>query len=376
MAVLLLGMALSCDKSYRQYPAQEGPCPVVFDGAPQISVQVETRASISEWNKDTEVWVYGVSRNRVDNKPSVDGSLVVNNIFIDRVSCPAVTPFRIYKPGTKDMYFYDELNNDENKSTYYDFFGYYTDGAPLYLPGTTTPLSVEGTPAAAKNAAASTVSFDVVIDGSQDVMLAQADKWKDTEGKDCPPERAYSAYAARHGVKPSLTFHHVLSRFVLYVFTGYADSDQERAGKLTIRSATVESRERATLNVVRPGSVAAIVPQGTLSRLPIYGADGITPYNAAIKPSKESQYLGEVMLMPGESTYVVHLKVDHADSPALSPFDVEVKVNFPEDAVAKPGYQYKVNLTIWGPESITATATLAEWTPSGYFELDPDNEYN
>ena len=207
-------------------------------------------------------------------------------------------------------------------------------------------------------------------------MLAQADKWKDTEGKDCPPERAYSAYAARHGVNPRLTFPHVLTRFVLYVFTGYADSDQERAGKLTIRSATVESRERATLNVVRPGSAAAIEPQGAPSRLPIYGADGITPYNAAIKPSKESQYLGEVMLMPGESTYVVHLKVDHADSPALSPFDVEVKVNFPEDAVAKPGYQYKVNLTIWGPESITATATLAEGTPSGYFELDPDNEYN
>jgi len=370
MAVLMLGMVLSCDKSYRQYPAQEGPCPVVFDGAPQISVQVETRASMSEWNGSQNVWVYGVSRNRVNDKPSVDGSLNVgDNIFIDRVCCPAVTPFRIYKPGTEDMYFYEE-------STYYDFFGYYTDGAPLYRPGTTKPLSGEGTPDDAKNVAASTVSFDVVIDGSQDVMLAQADKWKDTEGKDWLPERTYSAYAARHGVNPRLTFHHVLSRFVLFVFTGYADSDQERAGKLTIRSATVESRERATLNVVRPASVAAIVPQGNLSRLPIYGADGITPYNAAIKPSEKSQYLGEVMLMPGESTYVVHLEVDHADSPARSPFDVEVKVNFPEGAVAKPGYQYKVNLKIFGVESVSATATLAEWTPSGYFELDPDNEYN
>lgn len=369
MAVLMLCMVLSCDKSYRQYPVREGPCPVVFDGTPQISVQVETRASMSEWNKDTEVWVYGVSRDRVNEKPSVDGSLNVNNIFIDRVCCPVDDPFRIYKPGTEDMFFYDE-------STYYDFFGYYTDGAPLYLPGTTKPLNGEGTPYAAKNEKASTVSFDVVIDGSQDVMLAQADKWKDTAGKDWLPERTYSAYAARHGVNPSLTFHHVLSRFALFVFTGYDDDDLERAGKLTIKGATVESRERATLNVVRPGSAAAIEPQGAPSRLPIYGADGITPYNAAIKPSEESQYLGEVMLMPGESTYVVHLEVDDADSPALSPFDVKVKVSFPEGAVAKPGYQYKVNLKIWGVESVSATATLARWTPSGYFELDPDNEYN
>lgn len=391
LAVLLLGMALSCDKSYRRFSAEEGPCPVVFDGAPDISVHVETRASAGEtkgtWTGSDIVWVYGVERKKAgDGAPSVAGALDLENIFIDRVSCdPTQEFFHVYKPGTSSMYDYGE-------GTYYDFFAYDSGGAPLYEPETTTLLSGDKTPKEAKNAAASTISYDVVIDGNQDVRLGWADKWTDAQKRDWYPERTYSATAARHSVNPHLSFHHMLSRFVVYVSTGFSDSDP-RAGEydVTITRIRVKSVTRARLNVVRPltdpvdekNPIAAIVPmegdhEENVKELFLYTEGG--KFEKEIVPAQESQLVGEVMLMPGSPEYTVNLtlihKQSHSETGALLAYQVPVTVHFPGGAVAKPGFQYKVNLKIWGPESVSAEATLTEWKDSGQFNLDPDNEYN
>lgn len=393
MAVLLLGMALSCDKSYRQYPAQEGPCPVVFDGAPDIAVQVETRAAAGEtkstWTGSDEVWVYGVRREKGrDDNPSVDGALDLEHIFIDRVSCdpnPEDGIFHVYDPsstvdpktGKKKMYDYEE-------GKYYDFFAYDTGGATL--------MSEK------KDGSTSTISFDVVIDGSQDVRLGWANKWTDAHKRNWYPERTYSATAARHGVNPHLSFYHMLSKFEIYISTGYPDTDP-RAGEydngqfqryLTITRISVRSATRARLNVVRPlvdsldenNPIAPIVPFSDSTQfddLLLY-KDGRKMDVVEIVPEEKSQLVGEVMLMPGSSKYTVKLTMQHKKSHdknnELENYEEEVTVRFPEGAVAKPGYQYKVNLKIWGPQSVSAEATLAEWKDSGQFNLDPDNEYN
>lgn len=417
MVVLLLGMVLSCDKSYRQYPAQEGPCPVVFDGAPDIAVQVETRSAASEtkstWTGSDEVWVYGVPREKGrDGNPSVDGTLDLEHIFIDRVSCdpnPEDGIFHVYDPSTFDPKTGKKKMYDYEEGKYYDFFAYDTGGATLYLPkktkdDTTTPLSGEGTPADAKNAAASTVSFDVVIDGSQDVRLGWANKWTDAHKRNWYPERTYSATAARHGVNPHLSFYHMLSKFQIYIFTGYPNTDP-RAGEydngqfqryLTITRISVRSATRARLNVVRPlvnsldenNPIAPIIPfsdPNQFDDLLLY-KDGRKMDVVEIVPAEEKSQLdevqpdGEVMLMPGSSEYTVKLTMQHKKSHdknnELENYEEEVTVRFPEGEVAKPGYLYKVKLKIWGPQSVSAEATLAEWKDSGQFNLDPDNEYN
>ena len=391
MAVLMLCMVLSCDKSYRQYPVQEGPCPVVFDGAPDIAVQVETRAAAGEtkstWTGSDEVWVYGVRREKgSDGNPSVDGTLDLEHIFIDRVSCdpnPEDGIFHVYDPSTGEMYDYKE-------GEYYDFFAYDTGGATL--------MSEK------KDGSTSTISFDVRIDGSQDVRLGWANKWTDAHKRNWYPERTYSATAARHGVNPHLSFYHMLSKFQIYIFTGYPNTDP-RAGEydngqfqryLTITRISVRSATRARLNVVRPlvnsldenNPIAPIIPfsdPNQFDDLLLY-KDGRKMDVVEIVPAEEKSQLdevqpdGEVMLMPGSSEYTVKLTMQHKKSHdknnELENYEEEVTVRFPEGEVAKPGYLYKVKLKIWGPQSVSAEATLAEWKDSGQFNLDPDNEYN
>lgn len=98
----------------------------------------------------------------------------------------------------------------------FDFFGYHVDGA-------------NGTAEVDKATAATTLwTIPFTIDGTQDLMSTKAELTTEqaatmTGTGTTPNTRAndyYSAYAARKGVHPTLTFKHLLSRFQFSVVAG------------------------------------------------------------------------------------------------------------------------------------------------------------
>jgi hypothetical protein len=98
-------------------------------------------------------------------------------------------------------------------SGYYDFFGYHLDDA---LPTTADPDDYVTT-----NGDKMTVPF--AIDGSQDLMSTKAELTAlqtTTMSAATRPADYYSAYSARRGVQPYLTFNHLLTRFAFFVKAG------------------------------------------------------------------------------------------------------------------------------------------------------------
>lgn len=126
------------------------------------------------------------------------------------------------------------MGNDQTlyfpRSGAYDFFGYYADDAlganPTYETGTNTLYA------------------NFTIDGSQDLMIAKAKLSTEQEaalGDD--KYKAYSAYTARKGYQPAMTFEHLLTRLTFNI-QGMGDQGPEN---VYVKSIRVKSRNTGKL---------------------------------------------------------------------------------------------------------------------------------
>ena len=249
----------------------------------------------------------------------------------------------------------------------FDFFAYHGDDAVVVTP--------------ALNANGNAYTVPVEIDGTQDLMVAKAALNGDDEtiianweqanpGKTFDLDRVYSAYAARRGVNPRLTFKHLLSRFVFQAVA--AEPDAAGVDGIQITAIEVEAPSTGVMTVaaldVNALGVAFdqdnVVPMNLKSRT--VNADGSFTMNDAldIVYLNEAEYtrLGESLLLPaGATEYTAYIHyVQYKDGQAIRDTytaPIVLSGNKPFEA----GYQYKVNITVYGFKEIVLTADLEAW---------------
>lgn len=290
-------------------------------------------------------------------------------------------------PLALGSYFYNGVTDT------YDFYGYYVDDA------------VTGTPAPDEN-----YQLDITIDGTQDILLAKADKSADVQGKiytannntPVPVADAYSAKTARAGVVPNLVFEHTLARY-------YFDIQNKGSYTMNLESLSISSLAKGKLTVVSKAASA----EGETGI--VQGLKAITGDNANLflelpeggvklwgtKDSEETGYSSAAVSLPGEimtfAKYDAAGTQDEAVTAAnqvtvvltqgvmtgkkrviTMPLNVETELGTQEQPNKKngtvAGYQYKVSIIVYSLEEIHITATVAPWKNGEDLELNPDKE--
>lgn len=248
----------------------------------------------------------------------------------------------------------------------FDFYAYHGNDAVVEIP-----TNVNG----------NAYTVPVTIDGTQDLMVAKAALNDDDEqiiddhdlanpDKTFDRTRIYSAYAARRGVNPRLTFKHLLSRFVFQAVA--AEPDAAGVDGIQITAIEVEAPSTGVMTVAALDANALgvvfdqdnVVPMSLKSRT--VNADGSFTMNNAldIVYLTEADYtrLGESLLLPAgatEYTAKIHYLQYKDGQPITDTYiaPIVLENNKPFEA----GYQYKVNITVYGFKEIVLTADLEAW---------------
>ena len=250
----------------------------------------------------------------------------------------------------------------------YDFYGYHVDDAATGEP--------------VREPARVYVPF--TINGAQDLLIAKADQQADIDkvGASITEENAYSAYAARRDVHPTLKFQHQLARFTFEIVAGSASGSS-----VNVDYITVDSKSTGNLVVVGDARGIADVTEDVASfKLQEINAEGNAQDLTSVKPEAYSpardnaKQIGEsIMVIPGEAAYTLRIKTSQdgvsTDIPEQE-WQIEIGnvVGAPEGAVAfEAGYSYKITIVIYGLEEVKITAELEEWKEGGNATLDEDD---
>lgn len=356
-AFAALGMMASCQKQGTTTVVEDNAPVAVSFGIDAPIATVSAKAAVDAWSGAEALYVYGFPTACEDF--SAEGAAFINNT---PVNSPAEGVEGNVIPTNAGVPYYYAADN-----TTYDFYGYYVGTATVEEPVMT----------------ATSVSVNVTIDGSQDIMLAKADQATDVAETEIAayPERAYSAYSARKGIKPTLKFYHQLARFEFKVVAG---AESAVAGNETAVSVTgisiLDTQNAGTLTVV--GENRAFVGTGEANAtLALAGIaeGGVAP--ATVKGAEgESTLVGEsLMVVPGATSYKMQYVLAQNGVNA-APAEITLDINkFGDDAVAAgaflAGYKYVVTLTVYSLEQVEITAKLEPWTDGGSFGYDPDEDW-
>lgn len=356
LAMVLL--AVSCQKAAvggAQEP-EEAPVPVQLTTNLKVNSVSVTKAAVDAW-AGQDLYIYAIPTSGTDE-------LQARNV---KVSAPSSgNPGTVLTLAKEDGNYYYPAN-----SSTYDFYGYYVDGAG----GTSTPQDNQD----------NVFKLQITLDGSRDVMLAKADKEEDTAGKGIAPTHAYSAYSARKGVVPNLKFEHQLARFVFRVKAGNSPLSES----VQINSVSLTSFTEAELYIT--GADRGIKNAGTPGVFPLKNLNGsaFTPcFPASSSSSDPINPIGEsIMVIPADShemKITLQQKSNQTGETNLGePFTI-TKTLVPEDVVDDdggncgyhnflPGYQYNVNIVVYGRQEVKVNVTLSPWFEAGNIIID-DNE--
>lgn len=391
--------------------ADNTPQPVLFSSN-LSGVRTTTKAvgAIDKWNGTDSLFIVSLEKDgqggyiftkKVKEKEN-DQEIEVekNAIFIDNVL--AYSPYdavsgdiNLYNPAAtaaNEPFYYGE--------GYYDFFGYYLDGAAVnkykgdetFTDGT-IPYP-KGTPVLEVDTDKNLISVDVAIDGTQDIMIAKADIDKDTKDIDINKAKVYSAYSARRAVKPDLVFKHQLSRFKFEIISG----SQIVADNVYVVGLSVESDSLATF------AVAGNIPENNLIEsshpgflklwhhptpdAPLTILDGsessrikcpaYTPKTDTTSPRDTVKIDGSILAIPGKSVYKLNLDLYQEGYTAATGVPRDLEIDFANitggtgAGKAEAGYQYKVYIYVYGLEIVEVKVTLDEWKDGGTVTIDPD----
>lgn len=288
----------------------------------------------------------------------------------------------------------------------YDFWGYRVDDA---VTGTPDVKLVDDTDTEVEAAAATKRVVDITIDGSQDIMAGKATPSAAEVGKlGDYADNFYSAYAARKGVQPNITFNHLLTRFTFEVRAGSkATAGQGASGNteaVRVQGVSVESLTNGKLTVAYKGETKEAADlltftgdasPLTLKQRAAGAADNNDPLVALEEvaltwPADADATVGDVLpvgeallVAPGQTEYPLTIalaqkvKKNVAD-PDKEDMALEQKATIKMDGVKKfePGKSYKVTITVYGLEEIEVTATLVPWADGGSIDIDDDRDPN
>lgn len=382
VALAAMGVMAACSKNDNVDPQGNGGNTVIDDNSPvavelgvsgvnlDVNVTPKSKAAgaLDTWNSQA-LYIYAFDRTEDDFKTAA---------FIDNVqgTAPAAsTP----DPQPGDTLGVITLTNPAypgepfyySGSTVYDFYGYYIDDAAVE--------SAVSAGAVVPTETATSIYVPFRINGTQDLMVAKADPAVDVEGATETVEstRAYSAYAARRGVQPTLRFRHLLSRFNFEIKPGAASADN-----VTVDSIALVSKVEGELVVVSANAEDLglnNIVEGTLDTLCLPGiaAEGVKTetFNSGLsKEEQTSKAVGtNLLVIPGETSYelLVWLSNDNGDSP-IAPQVAQVTLR--ESATFDAGKVYTVTIMIYGLESVEVSASLTGWQDGGTVTIDPDED--
>lgn len=286
----------------------------------------------------------------------------------------------------------------------YDFWGYRVDDAVAGDP-VVKLVNDAGDEVAADQATKRVV--DIKIDGSQDIMAGKAEPSADEVAKlGNYADNFYSAYAARKGVQPNITFNHLLTRFTFEVRAGSKATAGLPAGGNTdavkVTGVSVGSKTTGTLTVAYTGATKEAAElltfTGDASPLKLMQRDEtVADNNAALidlKPvsltwTDDAATIGDVikvgealLVAPGETEYPLTISLSQDVLEQLTGAKVtrplEQKATIKMDGTKKfdPGKSYKVTITVYGLQEIEVTATLVPWADGGSIDIDDDRNPN
>ena len=341
---------------------------VKFHSNVTASVLSKAQGGVDAWNGLQNLYIYGFQRQ----SGAVDYTAVepfINNVL-------AASPAE----GAADNGIV--VNNADGKPFYYvgnytyDFYGYYVDDL-----------------VAVPQADADGVYLNLELTGGEDVMLAKAVPATDVQkAKDNGVFKgdatwkdgyAYSAYAARRGVQPSLTFKHQLVRFTFQITSGSVFED---SNPLYIKEIKMSARNSAKLYVAGNKTGWDDIDAGTAD-LSLCSLDGgqLVPMAAFEVPSADVNALpvsvGEsLMVIPNEASaddsYALSLVMEQAGTDITYPVDVKFsKVTNAVDGQTQftAGYSYRVTIKVYGLEKVEISAELEPWVPGGDISIDTDD---
>lgn len=380
VALAAMGVMAACSKNDNVDPQGNGGNTVIDDNSPvavelgvsgvnlDVNVTPKSKAAgaLDTWNSQA-LYIYAFDRTEDD---------FTTVAFIDNVqgTAPAAsTP----DPQPGDTLGVITLTNPAypgepfyySGSTVYDFYGYYIDDAAVE--------SAVSAGAVVPTETATSIYVPFRINGTQDLMVAKADPAVDVKGATETVEstRAYSAYAARRGVQPTLRFRHLLSRFNFEIKPGAASADN-----VTVDSIALVSKVEGELVVVSANAEDLglnNIVEGTLDTLCLPGiaAEGVKTATFDAESDKDNQtptVVGtNLLVIPGETSYelLVWLSNDNGDSPIAPQV---AQVTLPGSATFDAGKVYTVTIMIYGLESVEVSASLTGWQDGGTVTIDPD----
>lgn len=395
---------------------ENSPVAVQFGvNAPVASVSTKATGSVGDVAGENNVWngqplyILGFDRNITDftnaasTNPEQAGRAFIWNV---KATAPAPDPsseppvaatasgiIDVWNPdpdgdpdtpapaeGSEEPFYYQG-------NTVYDFYGYHVDDAwATVTSGTYTPSDEPVTPTAEANR----IYVPFVIDGGQDLMIAKADPAYDIEGTEVQnPANAYSAYAARRDVQPTLTFKHQLARFTFEVVAGSESAN-------TIQVDSIKLRSRTTGNLVVVGTEDVILGIADTTATDPTAWMELRQRNAtgsleALQPVKLTDYsedsatpqtIGEsILAMPGVAEYDLRVVFDDTRPEVTTPVEPQVYkltaatlTGAGADATKfEAGKSYKVTIKVYGLEKVEITAALQAWEDGGSTVIDPDD---
>lgn len=286
----------------------------------------------------------------------------------------------------------------------YDFWGYRVDDAVAGDP-VVKLVNDAGDEVAADQATKRVV--DIKIDGSQDIMAGKAAPSTDEVAKlGNYADNFYSAYAARKGVQPNITFNHLLTRFTFEVRAGSKATAGLPAGGNTdavkVTGVSVDSKTTGTLTVAYTGETKAAADlltfTGDASALTLKQRDAALADNnaplVALEPvsltwTDDAATIGDVikvgealLVAPGQTEYPLTIALSQdvlqkvGETKVTMPLEQNATIKMDGVKAFEPGKSYKVTITVYGLEEIKVTATLVPWVDGGSIDIDDDRNPN
>ena len=385
VAMFAIGTMAACQKNNDVNP-QGGNDGVIDDNSP-VAVQLGVKGlnadvsvlskaqgngSVEEWNGQ-ELYIYAFDRNQTNFTEAA---------FIDNVKATAPTQGEsdplmsgavdLNNPAYPDEPFYYQ------GSTTYDFYGYHVDGAADNVNQETQAVQATETE--------TSIYVPFTIDGTNDLMIAKANQTEDIDGTEVTNEAlAYSAYAARRNVQPTLKFEHQLARFYFYIVPGAASADD-----ISVTGIYMKSKTKGNLVVVGENrgievtddtySELALKQRNEQGALEDLAETQPEAFNTTQDATQTEKQIGESLLViPNEETAFdlrVSMKQEGVDSGVA---DLEAKIsaaalagNNVNTTSFEAGKEYKVVITIYGLEEVKITAELIDWADGGSVVIDPD----
>ena len=292
-------------------------------------------------------------------------------------------------------------------SGYYDFWGYRVDDAAGGTP-TVKIVDDNGDEVTADHMDQATKRVvDIQIDGSQDIMAGKAAPSADEVTKlGGYADNFYSAYAARKGVQPNITFEHLLTRFTFEVRAGSKATaglpTNGNTDAVKVTGVSVGSKTTGTLTVAYTGATKKAAElltfTGDASPLILKQRDeAVADNNAplvAIKPvtltwTDDAATIGDVLkvgeallVAPGETEYPLTIALSQdvlqkvGEAKVTMPLEQKATIKMDGTKTFEPGKSYKVTITVYGLEDIRVTATLVPWADGGSIDIDDDRNPN